>query len=255
MERLPAVNTTAALDDACCDATSHPAAADSEVVSIFRSPAGRRSRAERQTEGMPWLSVKLPWGLKAKLLNISSTGLLLESGSKLTAGSVTELTLCGPGAEVAVAVSFVRSELAEIDRLSVKYHTAVAFKEPLKILEVHASPAEPVSSKSPLSQLLSHVSAELDRAADGNARAALERSVRHAVGATAIRILDESAARSHEETSIAFPIRTTAGSPSILLASFAPGLEATADQLALLKAAAGLAGAVLDFDAQPLREE
>src|SRR5262249_12916906 len=58
----------------------------------------RRLRAHRwERSDLPWLSsVKLPWGLEVRLLNISSSGVLVESGSKLAAGSVLAFHLSGP---------------------------------------------------------------------------------------------------------------------------------------------------------------
>jgi hypothetical protein len=195
---------------------------------------------------MPWLSVKLPWGLKGRLINISSTGLLLESGSKLTPGSVTELTLCGPGTELAVAVSFVRSELAEIDRLSVKYHTAVTFKEPLKLLEPPAAPPRDPSPKGRLRELLLAVADEL--AGDDDLRASLERSVGRTVGAKRVRICDEPDAHdAHDSVSVPVPVSTAPF--SVLHASFEDALQPDDEQLELLKAAARLTGLALEYDA------
>jgi hypothetical protein len=98
--------------------------------SIVRGTArGARPRAERRRRtDVPWLStVKLPWGTDARLLNISTTGVLLEAGVKVTPGTVTELKLCGPEWEIAVAAHFVRSEVADVDGVGVKYHLAAMF--------------------------------------------------------------------------------------------------------------------------------
>jgi hypothetical protein len=220
-----------------------------EPLSIFRTPAAQRSRAERQHADMPWLSVKLPWGLKGRLINISSTGLLLESGSKLTPGSITELTLCGPGTELSVAVSFVRSELAEIDRLSVKYHTAVTFKEPLKLLEVPAAAPRDASPRGALRALLADAAEELARSTDLDLRAALERSVSRTVGAERVRICDEPAAPGGGDAWISFPVPVSTAPFAVLHAWFGPGHEPDHDGLTLLRAAAGLSGIALEYDA------
>lgn len=219
-----------------------------ESLSIFKTAAAQRSRAERQHKDMPWLSVKLPWGLKGRLINISSTGLLLESGSKLTPGSVTEVTLCGPGTELPVAVSFVRSELAEIDRLSVKYHTAVTFKEPLKLLEPPAAASQDSSPRGRLRELLIGVADELARYADGDLRTALERSACRAAGAERVEICDEPAGPCADDC-ISFPMPLSTAPFAVLRASFEPGHEPDHDQLGLLKAAAGFSGVALEYDA------
>ena len=113
---------------------------------VLRPVDRRRPRADRQERGdVPWLSsVKLPWALDARLLNISNTGLLLESGSKVTPGSVAELTLCGPEWQLGVQACFVRSEVADVNVAGVKYHTAVAFEKRLDFPGAH-----PISPETP----------------------------------------------------------------------------------------------------------
>ncbi len=108
--------------------------APADTTSIVRRPDPRRPRAERQeSEDAPWLStVRLPWGYDARPLNISNTGVLLESGSKVTPGTVVELDLCGPEWRMAVQARFVRSEVAHVNGLGVKYHIAAEFKKRLE---------------------------------------------------------------------------------------------------------------------------
>ena len=116
------------------------ATAPHDGPSIFRRPADpRRPRAERLDCGdVPWLStVRLPWGLDARVLNISNTGVLLESGSRVITGSVVELDLRGPEWTVAVQARFVRSEVASVKSLGVKYHIAAEFKRRLEFPVSH----------------------------------------------------------------------------------------------------------------------
>ncbi|HET7219583.1 MAG TPA: hypothetical protein VFJ02_16115, partial [Vicinamibacterales bacterium] len=64
------------------------------------SPHGkdRRTARRRMLGDVPWLSgVKLALGADAALVNISTSGVLVETGSKLTPGSTTELQLTGEG--------------------------------------------------------------------------------------------------------------------------------------------------------------
>ena len=80
------------------------------------------------------------------LLNISSTGMLVETGSKLEPGSVTKLHLCGPDTHLVVPARFVRSEVAAVNREGVKYHAAAMFQKPLDLsregLDLQAAPYE-----------------------------------------------------------------------------------------------------------------
>ena len=52
-----------------------------------------QNRAQRKTQAdLPWLStIKLPWGLEVRLLNMSTSGMLVETTSKFTPGSVAEI--------------------------------------------------------------------------------------------------------------------------------------------------------------------
>lgn len=233
---------------------TQPAAARApeESLAIFRKPTEQRSRAERREKAdVPWLStVKLPWGLEVRLLNISNTGLLIESGSKLTPGNVTELKLCGADTELIIPVCFVRSEVGLVDHLGVKYHTAATFEKALPLLE--SSPA-PLRAFSPapataLSHLMMLVSTELDRSSHASVRAALERAVRQAVRARNIQIRDLPVVPNDGSESVYFTVPMGAASPTILQAMFAPGYEPTDLEFRLLKAAAGLAAVVLQFE-------
>jgi hypothetical protein len=86
---------------------------------------------------VPWLSsIKLPWGLEVRLLNLSSTGMLIETGSKFTPGSDTHLRLCGPETDLVISACFVRSDVAAVDRRGVTYHAAVSFKKQLDLKEL-----------------------------------------------------------------------------------------------------------------------
>lgn len=225
-----------------------------ESLAIFRNPTERRFRAERREKAeVPWLStVKLPWGLEVRLLNISSTGLLIESGSKLTPGNVTELKLCGADTELVIPVCFVRSEVGAVDHLGVKYRTAGTFEKALPLLDqAPASIRAPFQGSSPataLSRLMMMVSAELDRSSQASVRTALERAVRQAVTARNIQIRDVPIVPNDGSESIYFTVPTGTASPTILQAMFAPGYEPTELEFRLLKAAAGLTAVALQFE-------
>ena len=103
--------------------------------SILRKPSPKQARADRHEGGrVPWISgVALPSGEPVRLLNISRTGMLIESGSKLAPDSVKELRLCGQETEIVVPASFVRSDISGVSALGVRYQIAVSFDEPLPI--------------------------------------------------------------------------------------------------------------------------
>jgi CheY-like chemotaxis protein len=87
-----------------------------------------KPRAERWARtDLPWLSsVNLSTGREVKLLNISSSGILIDSEFKLAPGRPTEFQLWGPYKQLVVAARIVRSEESTTGRGD-RYLTAAAF--------------------------------------------------------------------------------------------------------------------------------
>lgn len=223
-----------------------------EPSSVLRRSVDQRPRAERrEVTEVPWVStVKLPWGLEVRLLNISSSGLLLESGSKLAPGSVTELKLCGPDTEIAIPACFVRTEVADVTGLGVKYHIAATFDKPLEFPRPHDVVREIVPPRT-MSALLMELAAELASHASFSRRHALERAVREVVAADDVRILTEPFLVPAGADAVSFAVPRRSGSPAVLQARFVQGTVPSELQRKLLRAAAGLAAVVMEFD-EPL---
>jgi CheY-like chemotaxis protein len=108
------------------DGQSAPATVTA-LVCFDKTPKNGRPRADRWAHAdLPWLSsVNLSTGRKVKLLNISSSGILIDSEYKLTPGRSTEFQLWGPYKQLIVAARIVRSEQTN-DR-GTRYLTAAAF--------------------------------------------------------------------------------------------------------------------------------
>ena len=120
---------------------------------------------------MPWLSgIKLSWGAELQLINISSTGVLVESGSKFTPGSTTNLHLTGPETNLVVPVRFIRSDVARIDGLGVRYHAAAAFAQEVDLTGPRARRC-PATPPQELAALLGAVLANAIGASGARARA------------------------------------------------------------------------------------
>jgi hypothetical protein len=222
-----------------------------ESPSILRKPVDRSQRAERhQQSATPWFSTAtMPWGLELRVVNISSTGLLLESGCRLESGRVAAITLRGAGREQVVGASIVRSEVADVTARGVKYHVAVTFDAPLQIPEAPSeSRAIPFRAKNTLSNLLAQISADLDRGSRMTRREVLERNIRQAVPARELLIRDEPIAAGGDGVSMSFSAPTGSGKTATVQALFDRGSEPTELELKLLRAAAGLAAVVLEFD-------
>jgi hypothetical protein len=89
---------------------------------------GGKPRAERWAHtDLPWLSsVNLSTGREVKLLNVSSSGILIDSEYKLAPGRPTEFQLWGPYKQLIVAARIVRSEESTTGP-GARYLTAAAF--------------------------------------------------------------------------------------------------------------------------------
>ena len=108
------------------DGQSAPATVTA-LVCFDKTPKNGRPRADRWAHAdLPWLSsVNLSTGRKVKLLNISSSGILIDSEYKLTPGRSTEFQLWGPYKQLIVAARIVRSE--QTNGRGTRYLTAAAF--------------------------------------------------------------------------------------------------------------------------------
>lgn len=100
--------------------------------------APARTRARRwDGRDLPWLTeVTLPWGLRVELLNISSSGVLVESAARFVEGSSTVFQLSGPARRLLIPARVVRSEVAIGDSPGVSYQAAAIFDEAMEANEV-----------------------------------------------------------------------------------------------------------------------
>ena len=135
-----------------------------EPPSIFRKPSAPTPRAERLERGdVPWiLTVKLASGLEVRLLNISSTGTLIESGARLANESVTEVRLCSPDSQIVIPARFVRSEIADVTALGVRYQIGLAFDDYVPLDRPSDGDAAPAAASG---ELRARVSEALEKAA------------------------------------------------------------------------------------------
>ena len=222
-------------------------------VSVLRTPVDRSARAERRIIGdMPWYPMaKLPWGLEVRVLNISRTGLLLESGCRLEPGRITELTLCGPGKEVVVPASIVRSEVAVVSKMGVKYHIGATFEQPFDVGAAEGSRAATSPPAQRLSHLLAALSSDLGTGSHASRRIALERNIRQVVSAREIQIGGEPIPSADGGVSMSFAAATSSGGQTIVHALFDSRSEPSEVERKLLRAAAGLAAMLQEFDEHP----
>jgi CheY-like chemotaxis protein len=207
--------------------------------------ADDRRRARRLGRGdVPWLSgIKMPWGLDLDLVNISSTGLLVESTSKLSPGVTYELQLDGPEATLVVKARFIRSEIGRVDGRGVRYYSAAAFERQLDLAGRRHAP----TSEQALADLVSSVIADGGRQPEP-ADARFARGLRQLVRARDVLVRRSPVAPADGSESIYFHVRGEGRSRTILQVLFDPDQDLTADEFRLLKAAASLTAAVMELD-------
>lgn len=216
--------------------SSRPAAAAS---------AGRRDRAERMPQREPQLwAVRLPWGTEVDMVNISRTGVLLESGSKLTPGVTLELQLRGMGQSRIIPARFIRSEIARVDRLGVRYHAAAQFEQPLDLLTSRTE-SMPTANPRSLAELFSAVVCDANGAEDVSVRFA--RGLRGLVGAREVLIRPTPIVPGHDCESIYFRVSGDDRSGMILQVLLDRDRALTTAEFRLMKAATGLTSALLEL--------
>ncbi len=193
--------------------------------------------------------VRLPWGLDAQIVNISRSGLLLESGSRLSVGEVRSFEIRGTQ-PVLVTGRIVRSRVAGVDHAA-RYQAAVQFEVPIELPDGSVvRPARLVKSHVPeLDALLDHVRREAARGADAElVRAAFELGVQGLVTARDVRLVPASALRADEVHTVCLSVPALGGADIVLQVVFDDDHAAPSD-LGILEAAAARAAEVLDVEA------
>ena len=210
---------------------------------------GDRRRARRRACGdVPWLwTVKLAGSSQVNVIDISSTGVLLETASRLADGSTVDLQLLGEDTNVTVPARMLRTQVASVDGLSVKYRVAAAFAHHLALPGLQqASAAAPVPKV--LADLLSRVLGSLDRCSGEAAlRTSFENELRRVLPVRDIQLRETPVIAERGAESVYFTIPHGSGARPILQAIFEPDYSPTAMDFRLLKAAASLAAVVLEF--------
>ena len=215
------------------------------------SPWNFRERADRVPQRGPWVwRVRMPSGAKVELVNISRTGLLLESASKVSPGVTLELLLSGMGQNCVVRARFVRSDIARVDRFGVSYHAAAQFEEPLTILGPRAESTLRATPQS-LAELFTNVVSELNSDEDSSIRFA--QGLRGLIGARDVLIRPTPIAPDDDSESIYF--RIGGDQSGMILQVLLDRHHALTDaEFRMLKAGCGMASAVLELKRASLHD-
>ena len=97
----------------------------------------QQNRAIRwERTDLQWLeSIRLTWGADLHLLNMSSSGLLVESGIRMTVGNFADFQLADrDDRDYVMKGRVVRSDVASVNALGVKYVTAAVFDKPFEAI-------------------------------------------------------------------------------------------------------------------------
>jgi hypothetical protein len=210
--------------------------------------ADERRRAPRVARAdASWVSgVRMPWGLDLDLINISNSGLLVESSSKLSAGVTYELQLDGPSGTLVVKACFIRSDVGRVDGRGVRYHSAAAFERQLDLAGGRSTAPAP-SSQQALADLLAMVIAESDHQPEP-ADVRFARGLRQLVRARDVLVRRSPIVPADGSESIYFHVTGEDRSRTILQILFDPDRGLTATEFSLLRAAASLTAAVIELD-------
>ncbi len=217
--------------------------------------ADERRVALRKGRGdVPWLSgVKDAWGSELELINISSTGLLVETGSKFTPGSTTELHLSGPDTNLIVPVRFIRTDVAHIDGHGVRYRAAAAFAREVDLAGPRRETGAPATPPQELASLFGAVLVNGgERREPAHVRFA--EGLRELVGARDVQVRTGSAGSAGGAETLYFDVPSEDRLRTTLQVTFDRSRLVSSADFKLLKAAAWLTAAVLELE-KPVSEK
>jgi hypothetical protein len=208
----------------------------------------RRVALRKAKADLPWLSaIKLVSGTELHIVNISSTGVLVETGSKLTPGSTADLLLSGPQTNLVVPARFIRSDVARIDGLGVRYHAAATFATEL---DLDGPQRARTSLSTPNHELATLFGSVFDEGQDAQERAhaRFARGLRRLVGAREVQVRPGPGGSAGGRETLYFDVPGGDRSRATLEVTFGRGHDVTDEQFRLLKAAAWMTAAVLELE-------
>ena len=224
-------------------ATSNETSIIKPRLKLTQNRAQRKARAD-----LPWLTrIKLPWGLEVRLLNMSTSGMLVETTSKFTPGSVAEIEIAGDNESLVVPARFVRSEIVGVDARGVRYRAAAVFEREVDLDGPRAALARVSSTPLGLANWLQQLSADLERKAGPDAlRDRIEKGLCRLVSAREVRVLEAPEPPAETGDSIYFAM-SAGGKRRVLQVTFEPGYEPSELDFKMLQAGASLGAVMLQF--------
>jgi hypothetical protein len=231
-----------------------PTPQDLRVLNSLR-PSDRRRASRRRAADLAG-----QWGLRlgpdgdASIVDISCSGVRLETTTRLHPGNLIDLEVIGMEGSLAVGARLIRTETVDADGPDVKYRAAAMFLREIDLFAANANPtlvaAAAAATYTPkvLADLLGRVLANASWVANGAPlRSSFESEVCALVKAREVRIRTVPVRAAGGCQSLYFNIPSDGGAEYGLHIVFERGYRPTATEFRLLKAAASLASVVLDL--------
>jgi CheY-like chemotaxis protein len=213
--------------------------------SLFVSNGSHERPRRWSLAELPWLSsIRLAWGQRLRLLNISSSGVLVESGVRLSPGTATTFQIEATDGALVVPARVVRCRVSDVDSLGVKYETAAVFERSFDKLAV--AEAEPRDLHSRLDELVASIQMRAKRGAlAAELRLAFENGIIDLLTAGEVRLRDVPVVENDGRDSVYFTVPTLDGSPAVLQVTFNANDAPDAEDFGVLSAAVAAAAMVL----------
>jgi PilZ domain-containing protein len=206
----------------------------------------RRRAARRSATDLRGLwTVRLPWGSDVRLVDISNTGVLFESASKISPGVTVDLQILGEQRKVFVPARLVRADVAQVDAFGVKYRMAAEFGCDVRLMDFDA--AVGLSSPRVLTDLLTRVLTGDGPATPADVSRRFESELQRLLPGRDVEIRVAPPVTRPGKESIYFTLEPQASSPRILQVTFEPDSPPTPMEFRLLKTAAKLAAVALEI--------
>ena len=212
------------------------------------NPADRRRAPRTRQDQLPWLAMsRLPWGSEIKVVDVSRSGVLIETTSRMTPGTLVDLEFLGKDLTTTVPSRILRTTVADADRLGVRYRVAAAFTRDLDLIETLGGSDERLLKPKEVGEILTRTFADIEWGCSPAAiRGRFEREVQRLVPVCSVRIQQSPTRGARGDDSIYFTIPWASG-PAVLQATFDRTRPPSAMEFKVLKSSAYLAAVLLDF--------
>lgn len=231
-------------------ANALPNVSDEVVQEQLRERArqDRRQAPRKPPAEVHWLSsVRLSRGPELELVNISSTGVLVETAAGFPVGTTTHLHLCGPGTDLVVPVRFVRSDTKRIDGMGVRYRLAAAFATEIDLAGPRREAGQTPPTLDALAALFRSVLTSLHEGPEP-AHERFARGLCELMGARDARIVSGTMGSGNGRATLYFGVPSDDPLGTVLQVTFDRSHDVTDGEFRVLQSAAWMTAAILELE-------